>query len=104
VRRGEVWWANLAAPLGRRPVVLLSRDRAYEFLSSVTVAVVTRRVRGVPVEVTLGPEDGMRVPCAVNADNILTIPRRALNERITSLSLDKTDALDRAVKFALALP
>ncbi len=104
MRRGEVWWANLAAPLGRRPVVLLSRNKAYEILTSVTVALVTRTIRRIPVEVALGPEDGMAVPCAVNADNLLTIPRTALAGRITSLSHDKLDALGRAVKFALDLP
>ena len=104
MRRGEVWWANLPAPLGRRPVVLLSRNKAYEILTSFTVVTVTRTVRGIPVEVTLGPEDGLPVACAANADSILTIPRRALVERITELAPRKVYALGEAVKFALDLP
>ena len=104
MRRGEVWWANLASPLGRRPVVLLSRNKAYEILNSFTIAIVTRTVRGIPVEVILGPEDGLPVVCAVNADNLLTIPKMALTDRITSLSQEKLNALVRAVKFALDLP
>ena len=104
MRRGEVWWANLPEPLGRRPVVLLSRNKAYEILTSFTVAAVTRTVRGIPVEVSLGPEDGMPVACVVNADNILTVPKRAFADRITSLPLKKLDALSKAVKFALELP
>jgi hypothetical protein len=42
MRRGEVWWAQLPSPAGRRPVVLLSRDTAYRVRSAVTVAPVTR--------------------------------------------------------------
>ena len=45
MKRGEVWWANLPQPLGRRPVVLLSRDEAYSIRNAVTVAEVTRRIR-----------------------------------------------------------
>ena len=32
--RGEVWWANLPPPIGRRPVLLLSRNRAYSVPSA----------------------------------------------------------------------
>ena len=58
MRRGEVWWAELPRPIGRRPVVLLSRDEAYAVRNAVTIAEVTTTIRGIPVEVPLGPEDG----------------------------------------------
>jgi len=101
VRRGEVWWADLPPPAGRRPVVLLSRDRAYRVRVSVTFAAVTRAVRGIPTEVPLGPEDGMPAACVVNADDILTAPKALLTERITLLSAEKMAAVEAAVKFAL---
>ena len=66
MKRGEVWWADLPAPVGRRPVLLLSRDRAYAVRSAVTVAFVTTVIRGIPVEVRLGPADGMPKDCVVN--------------------------------------
>jgi len=53
MKRGEVWWANLPAPIGRRPVLLLSRDRAYQVRTAVTVAEITRTIRHIPVEVEL---------------------------------------------------
>jgi mRNA-degrading endonuclease toxin of MazEF toxin-antitoxin module len=43
MKRGEVWWADLPAPVGRRPVLLLSRDRAYAVRNAVTVAFLTMR-------------------------------------------------------------
>ena len=103
MRRGEVWWAELPHPIGRRPVVLLSRDVAYRVRTSITVGLVTRVARSIPVEVPLGPEDGMPRQCVVNLDDILTIPKARLAERITVLSPQKMTAVSRAVIFALDL-
>jgi mRNA interferase MazF len=103
VRRGEVWWAELSPPIGRRPVVLLSRDVAYRVRTSITVGIVTRIARNISVEVPLGPEDGMPQQCVVNLDDILTIPKARLAERITTLSPQKMTAVARAIIFALDL-
>jgi mRNA interferase MazF len=103
VRRGEVWWADLPAPLGRRPVLLLSRDAAYRVRTSVTVGLITRTIRSIPVEVPLGKENGMPARCVVNLDDVLTIPRSCLKERLTALSPQKMAAVSRAVSFALGL-
>lgn len=53
MHRGEVWWAGLPQPIGRRPVLLLSRDAAYSVRTSVTVGIVTRTIRNIPTEVLL---------------------------------------------------
>lgn len=103
MRRGEIWWAELPLPIGRRPALLLSRDSAYKVRTSVTVAIVTRTIRGIPVEVLLGLEDGMPAECAVNLDNILTIPKSRLRQRITALPSTKMTAVAKAVIFALDL-
>ena len=103
MRRGEIWWANLPPPIGRRPVLLLSRDAAYQVRTSITVSVITRTVRHIPVEVPLGVEDGMPEKCVVNLDSIMTIPKPLLSERITMLSHDKIALVNRAVLFALEL-
>ncbi len=103
MRRGEVWWAELPQPTGRRPVLLLSRDAAYRVRTSVTVGMVTRTIRNIPVEVPLGKEEGMPLRCVVNLDNILIIPKSRLTERITTLSPEKMAAVARAVVFALDL-
>lgn len=103
MKRGEVWWANLPQPIGRRPVVLLSRNAAYAVRASVTVAPVTRTLRDIPVEVPLGLEKGLPRPCAVNLDGILTIPKDLLERPLTTLSPQKMTLVDRAIKFALAL-
>jgi mRNA interferase MazF len=103
MRRGEVWWAALPLPIGRRPVVLLSRDEAYAVRNAVTAAEVTTTIRGIPVEVTLGPEDGLPKRCVVNLDTLVTIRKELLTERITLLGSEKIEQIDRAIKFALCL-
>jgi len=104
MRRGEVWWAELPAPLGRRPVVLLSRDEAYAIRNAITVAEVTTTMRGIPVEVALGPEDGLTKRCVANLDTIVTIRKELLAERITILRNDRIEQINIAIKFALSLP
>lgn len=101
MRRGEVWWAELPAPAGRRPVVLLSRNEAYAVRELVTVAPATTRVRQIPTEVPLSSEEGMPKRCVINLDTITTIPKRTLTGRITTLSSEKLSAVEAAIRFAL---
>jgi mRNA interferase MazF len=103
VRRGEIWWANLPAPHGRRPVILLTRDAAIAVRTSVTVVPLTGRRRSLPVEVVLGPGDGVPRPCVVNADNVLTVGKSRLDKRVGPLAPEKLRAVEDALRFALAL-
>ena len=103
MRRGEVWWADLPRPTGRRPVVLLSRDAAYDVRTAITVAPITRTIRDIPVEVRLGRSDGLPTECVVNLDDIMTIPKTLLESRMTLLSGEKTAEIELAIRFALDL-
>lgn len=103
MQRGEVWWAELPMPIGRRPVVLLSRDEAYAVRNAVTVAEVITKIRGIPVEVVLTPEDGLPKNCVVNLDTIATIRKDLLAERISLLRSEKLRQIDEAIKFSLAI-
>ena len=100
MRRGEIWWAQLEK---RRPVVLLSRDEAYDVRSLGTVSPVTTRIRNLSVEIHLGKREGLPRACVANLDTITTIPKRALVERISMLPARKLEALDDALRFALGL-
>jgi len=100
---GEVWWTKLPRPIGRRPVVLLSRDEAYAVRNAVTVAEVTTKIRGIPVEAVLGPEDGLTKKCVVNLDTIATMRKDLLIERISLLRSEKLRQIDEAIKFSLSI-
>jgi mRNA interferase MazF len=103
VRRGEIWWADLPAPYGRRPAILVTRDSAYAVRRSVTLVPLTTRMRGIPVEVRLGPTDGVPRACVANADNVTTVLTSRLISRIGPLAPDKLRAVEDALRFALAL-
>ena len=103
MRRGEVWWAEQPEPIGRRPVLLLSRDEAYQVRNAVTVAQITTTIRNIPVEVPLDAKDGLPQKCVVNLDTITTIRKAILAKRICPLSTEKIEQIDKAIKFALAL-
>jgi mRNA interferase MazF len=103
MKRGEVWWAELPLPVGKRPVVLLSRDEAYSVRNAITVAEVTKTIRKIPVEVSLGPEDGLPQKCVVNLDMIITIRKDLLIGRITLLKSDKIAQIEKAIRFALGM-
>lgn len=104
MRRGDVWWADLSEPWGRRPFVLLSRDDAYTLLSWVVVAPLTTNVRDIRTFVELDPSaDGVPRRCAVNLDAIQAIRPEWIDARIAQLRREKIQAIDHAIQFALDL-
>ena len=84
-QRGEVWWGELE-DVGRRPFLVMTRSAAIPVLRSVLVAPITRTVRGIPTEVSLGPDDGMPAECAATFDNLRVIPKAYLTEKLCLLN------------------
>ena len=101
MRRGEVRWYTFAGPDKRRPVLLLTRDSALEFLGEVTVAPITSTIREIPSEVPLTAADGLSRDCAVNLDHLQTVARAKLGPLITTLSGGKMAEVRAALLFAL---
>ncbi len=101
VARGDVRLYRFAPPDKRRPVVVLTRDSALAYLATVTVAPVTSTVRGVPSEVVLTEEDGMKTSCAVNLHNVVTVSLDRLGKRIARLSSARTNEICAAIRFSL---
>ena len=108
MKQGDVYWYTFRAPDKRRPVLILTRNSAIPFLTSITVAPITTTIRGIPSEVLLTrQDDGMYEDCVVNTDNIQTIKKANLDEFIASLSEEKMRAVRAAIEFSLgfdALP
>ena len=102
MRQYEIWWAELPAPAGRRPVLLLSRDNAYMILNKFIAAEITTTIRHIAIEVPLGPMEGMPRPCVANCDNLRTISKGHLVERIAMLSPKRIQEVKRAVGYAFA--
>lgn len=101
VKRGEVRLVSFPAPDKTRPVLVLTRESVLSLLARVTVAPITTTVRGIPSEVVLTVEDGMKSPCAVNLDNVATVPRRILGRRVSQLGPERMREVCNALAFAL---
>ncbi len=101
VARGDVRLFRFTPPDKPRPVVVLTRDSIVDRLARVTVAPVTSTIRGVASEVTLGVEDGLKQPCAINLHNIVTVPKQGLGRRVAQLDEHRLGQICAAIAFAL---
>jgi mRNA interferase MazF len=103
MQRGEVRWYRFQRPDKRRPVLILTRDTALEFLGEVTVAPITSTIRDIPSEVQLTAADGMPRDCAVNLDHIQTVSSGGVGAVITTLGPQRMSQVRTAVLFALGM-
>jgi mRNA interferase MazF len=101
LERGEVRLYRFPAPDKARPVLILTRGSALGYLSRVTVAPITSTVRGVPSEVVLGTDDGMKQVCAVNLHNLITVPQASLGRRLAQLTPERLRQVCVALAFAI---
>jgi len=85
-KRGELWWCE-PPEIGRRPVVVLSRDAAVPRLRRALIAPCTTTIRGLPSEVVLEPgDDPIGRRSAVNLDSVESVSVAVLAERMGTLS------------------
>lgn len=102
VVRGEIWWAT--TPAGDRPVLVLTRDPVAGRIEAVVVAACTRTVRGLTSELPLGRADGMPEDCVASFDNLYTVRKSQLRQRITALPPRRHDELCVVLDAALGCP
>jgi len=101
LERGQVRLYRFPPPDKQRPVLVLTRDSAIAYLTRVTVAPITSSIRGVPSEVAVGPDDGMKRPCVVNLHNVVTVSKENLGRRVGQLDERRMREVCDALGFAL---
>ena len=101
IERGDIRLYSFAPLDKQRPVVVLTRGSAIDYLSTVTVAPVTSAIRGVPSEVVLSENDGMKAACAVNLHNAVTVSQGRLGRRVAHLSSGRMSEICAALRFSL---
>ena len=103
-RRGELWWCELPN-IGRRPVVVLSRDAAIPRLGRTLVAPCTTTIRGLPSEVILEPgDDPVPLQTAVNLDSVESVSIAVLVDRLGTLSSQRMREMCVALEVAVDCP
>ncbi len=88
-RQGEIWWAEVEAM--RRPVLVVTRSEVVRVLTALVVAPVTRTIRGIPTEISLGKDEGLDVECVASFDNLQRIRRSALTLRVGELGVRRDE-------------
>ncbi len=101
MNRGEIWMFRFAPPDRERPVLLLTRSDMIGRLNTVTVAPLTRTVRGVASEVAVGPECGLKNRSAINLHHVVTVPRAGIRRFVGTVSPHVLDDVRKALLFAL---
>ena len=101
VNRGEIWQFSFPAPNRRRPVLVLTRQEVLPHLHSVTVAPITTTIRGIPSEVMVGPECGLKTSSAINLDNLATVPKAGLLAFVGTVTPAVLHQIREALLFAL---
>jgi len=101
IARGDIRLYRFAPPDKVRPVVVLTRDSALRYLSTATVAPITSTIRGVPSEVRLDEEDGMKAPCAVNLHHVVTVSQQRLGKRVAHLAPSRMKEVCGALRFSI---
>lgn len=102
--RGEVWWCE-PAEIGRRPVVVLSRDAAIPRLRRALVAPCTTTIRGLASEVVLEPgDDPVPKRSAVNLDSVESVSVAVLVSRLGKLAGSRMQEVCAALEVAVDCP
>lgn len=102
ILRGSVWDARVPG-VGTHPVVVVTRNTAIPVLSSIVCVLVTSSFHGHVAEVEVGTEEGLSHSCAINCDNLFTLPKQVLARQRGHLDPAKLAQLDRALAIALGL-
>ncbi len=99
--RGEVWWCELPE-IGRRPVVVLSRDAAIPRLRRTLIAPCTTTLRGLASEVVLEPgDDPIPRRSGINLDSVESVSVAVLVERLGKLSAERMREVCAALDVAV---
>ena len=101
VNRGEIWQFSFPRPDRRRPVLVLTRQDIISHLHNVTVAPITTTIRGIPTEVIIGPECGLKTTSAINLDNLVTVPKDGLRSFVATVPPAIMTGIREAILFAL---
>ena len=100
---GEIRLVTVGKPDKTRPALILTRGSAIGYLNAVTVAPITRTIRGAPTEIRVGPEEGLKQDSAVNLDALQTVPKKFIGRYLGSLGRHRRGDLRSALLFALDL-
>jgi len=107
LERGVAWGDIRPVALGKpdktRPALVLTRSSAIDYLNALTVAPITRAIRGVPSEIVLDVEHGMKERCVANLHAVQTVSKDRMGRYLGSVGHDRKRDIREALLFSLEL-
>jgi mRNA interferase MazF len=107
MKRGElyrVYKGSSRDPKKFRFFVVISRQVLIDSkFSTVICAPIYTKYDGLSTQVLLGIHDGMKHPCCIHCDELISIPKTSLTDFISMLSAAKLQELHEALKIAVGL-
>ena len=102
-RQGDIHYCGFDEPVKSRPVLILSRTEINAVRENIVVALVTRTVRNIPLEIPVGKTEGLSKEGVVSLGDVHTVPKALLSERKGTLSLQKLEAMAEGLKLLFNL-
>ena len=103
MNRGDVWLIDLGRRIGRRPVVVLTRQNVLQYVNKVTVAEITTKGKGYPTEIDIDQQANLPKSSFIQADNVHTVPKQRLDKYVGTLDPETMREVSKKVILALEL-
>lgn len=101
IRQGDIWWVERPGEKAR-PALVLTRDEALDRLDWVTVAPLSRTIRGIPTELRITSDEGVRVESVAALDNVASVRRSHLTRYMGALASGRWHEVCAAVRATIA--
>ena len=103
MKPGDIFYCHFDEPIKARPVVILSRPELNAVRQNVVVALVTRTVRNIPLEISVGNAEGLPKKGVISLGDIHTVPKSLLSEKKGTLSPQKLSTVSEGLRLLFAL-
>ena len=103
MNRGDAWLIDLGRRIGRRPVVVLTRQNVLQYVNKVTVAEITTKGKGFPTEIDIDQKANLPKSSFIQADNVHTVPKQRLDKYVGTLDPETMREVSKKVILALEL-
>ncbi len=104
LQQGDIYYCHFEAPIKSRPILILSRAELNSVRENIVVALITRTVRNIPLEIPVGKTEGLPKEGVVSLGDIYTVSKALLSDKKGMLSSDKLAKVFDGLKLLFALP
>lgn len=107
MKRGEIWTLARGGEYARKPrPAVIVQDNQFHQIESITICGVTTNLTEAPlfrVAVEPSERNGLRSPCRLMADKVMTVRKTRVGARIGQLDDEDMNRLNRAILVFLGL-